>query len=25
LAGEKKELTFGILVKYPKEKEITGL
>lgn len=25
LAGEKKELTFGILVEYPKEKEITGL
>ncbi|MFA7405512.1 MAG: mucoidy inhibitor MuiA family protein [Pelobacteraceae bacterium] len=24
-AGEKKELTFGILVEYPKEKEITGL
>lgn len=25
LAGEKKELTFGIQVEYPKEKEITGL
>jgi uncharacterized protein (TIGR02231 family) len=25
LAGEKKELTFGILVEYPKEKEISGL
>ncbi|MBV5339529.1 MAG: mucoidy inhibitor MuiA family protein [Deltaproteobacteria bacterium] len=25
LAGEKKELSFGILVEYPKEKEITGL
>ena len=25
LVGEKKELTFGILVEYPKEKEITGL
>jgi uncharacterized protein (TIGR02231 family) len=25
LGGEKKELTFGILVEYPKEKEITGL
>lgn len=25
LTGEKKELTFGILVEYPKEKEITGL
>ena len=25
LAGEKKELTFGILVEFPKEKEITGL
>ena len=25
LAGEKKELTFGILVEYPKDKEITGL
>lgn len=25
LAGEKKALTFGILVEYPKEKEITGL
>ncbi|NTV50582.1 MAG: mucoidy inhibitor MuiA family protein [Geobacteraceae bacterium] len=25
LSGEKKELTFGILVEYPKEKEITGL
>ncbi|HXE96121.1 MAG TPA: DUF4139 domain-containing protein [Dongiaceae bacterium] len=24
-AGEKKELTFGILVEYPKEKEVTGL
>ena len=24
-AGEKKELTFGILVEYPKEREITGL
>jgi uncharacterized protein (TIGR02231 family) len=24
-AGEKKELTFGILVEYPKEKEINGL
>ncbi|MHB8057551.1 MAG: DUF4139 domain-containing protein, partial [Desulfuromonadaceae bacterium] len=24
-AGEKKELTFGILVEYPKEKEISGL
>ncbi|NTW98771.1 MAG: mucoidy inhibitor MuiA family protein [Geobacteraceae bacterium] len=25
LAGEKKALTFGILVEYPKDKEITGL
>jgi uncharacterized protein (TIGR02231 family) len=25
LAGEKKELTFGILVEYPKDKEISGL
>jgi len=25
LAGEKKALTFGVLVEYPKEKEITGL
>jgi uncharacterized protein (TIGR02231 family) len=25
LAGEKKELNFGILVEYPKEKEISGL
>jgi len=25
LAGEKKELTFGILVEYPKDKDITGL
>jgi uncharacterized protein (TIGR02231 family) len=25
LVGEKKELTFGILVEYPKDKEITGL
>jgi uncharacterized protein (TIGR02231 family) len=24
-AGEKKELTFGIIVEYPKEREITGL
>jgi uncharacterized protein (TIGR02231 family) len=24
-AGEKKELTFGILVEYPKDKEISGL
>lgn len=25
LAGEKRELTFGILVEYPKDREITGL
>jgi uncharacterized protein (TIGR02231 family) len=25
LAGEKKELTFGIVVEYPKDREITGL
>ncbi len=25
MAGEKKELTFGILVEYPKDKEITGM
>jgi hypothetical protein len=24
-AGEKKELTFGILVEFPKDREITGL
>jgi hypothetical protein len=24
-AGEKKELTFSILVEYPKEREISGL
>jgi len=24
-AGEKKELTFGILVEYPKDREVTGL
>ena len=25
LAGDKKDLTFGVLVEYPKDKEITGL
>jgi uncharacterized protein (TIGR02231 family) len=25
MAGEKKELTFGILIEYPKDREITGL
>jgi hypothetical protein len=24
-AGEKKELTFGIVVEYPKDRELTGL
>jgi len=24
-AGEKRELTFGIVVEYPKDKEISGL
>jgi hypothetical protein len=24
-AGEKKEVTFGIIVEYPKDREVTGL